>query len=806
MSKIDNPTIKKNEQPLPEETAFHVEHQGEPTSKTSQSAPEIESANLLSRSVDVTMKPSTDSLCTKAHALRANGEIAKAYLAYKEAADQGSIEAKFWLGEVDRPFAKETPAEAITHKPTIEFMKKFNVNQNIILQKFSQILDRLHELNPEEYDLETINAIKHELKKGHCSGFALYFIQLALTKNPGSSFDRTEELAIILQKICDWNGELFEPPEGFSYESDFEKLTDDEKKNLAFTNELKEFISIIRFGQHTYHEEIEDEKAQSPRLVLEGASLFRIRKFDPNIDLLHLFHGSSGQFNFDFILGDKYQTKMKLNQINPRFGIDAFIKTLKSYLTETNAAHIALDAKEMHAISIIYREGKYYLHDSNSPSQEENFDPRYSARSYDTLEELNQDIKSLYTDPSPDLIQSVRDNISYSVNPHSIAYMTIIERKGSENFYLSDQEEYERLDMIKLNELSKRLPDDQFNQLLHLSMETGPYDLDLQSMDEQLYLLFPAQFFKNAKAILLNDKYLKRENLRSLIDAAPSAEHKGLRDHTRNAAQALNDLGNLYATPYSLLYNPEKAFHFFQSSVEKDGYSALYNLATCYHIGFGTEKNEDLAITYFLKAADNENKDAINVIGYLFNEQKQILNNPHFMDYLLQAAYNGVVNASYHVGKIYMHGLFGQEQNTKEALLYLDSPELSNDPEALYMLSELHLMKNDTDFNDLNQFRAIRALQKAADLGHPLAQLSYGHELINSNTENDADTLKEALYYFQLAADQGNPEAQFYYGAHLYNHPDFLDYREDSLYYLKLSAAQGNEEAIIFLTKIGIDE
>ena len=795
MSKIDNPTIKKNEQPLPEETAFHVEHKGEPTNKTTQSAPEIDSTSLLSRSVGGTTKPSTDSLCTKAHALRANGEIAKAYLAYKEAADQGSIEAKFWLGEVDRPFGQEQTSETKIQKPAIQVRIEPSTHSVTAFSKFSEILHRLHALNPEEYDSETIDKIEHELKEGHCNGFALYYVQLALIKNPGSSFDRTEELAILVQKFADWDGELFEPPQGFSYERDYEKLTDEEKKNLTFTNELKEFISIIRFGQHVYHEDIEDEKSQSPRLGNTGRSTSPFMKeFNPEDAFFHLFESSLRQMNFDFILGDKYETKMKLQAFTPSFSINAFIKTLKTYLTETNAAHFAIKTSEMHAISIIYREGKYYLYDVNSDFEGDNFDPRYSARSYDTLEALNQDIQSVYKA----YINPNSFKASDILGPENVSYMTIIERKGAQNFYLSEKEEYERLDIIKLNDLSKRIPADQFNQLLNLSLETEPYDLDLQSMNSNLYALLPAFFFKNAKAI--RHSASDRESYRFLSQAAPLGQFEG-GDFFGFKKNALNDLGNLYATPFSALYDAQKAFRFFQLAAEKGGTDPLYNLAICYYLGFGTDKNEELGITYLLKAADKEHPSAINMIGYLFNEQEQILNNPHFMKYLETASSQNVANASYNLGMIYLAGLFGQTKDVTKARRYFQDQELSKNPDALLALSHIYLHELDS-----LEYMGIHYLQQAADLGSLVAQWSYGNHLIKSNTENDPEVIDEAMYYFQLAADQGDSNAQLHLGAYLYNQSDSDEAQDFALYYLKLAAEQGNEEALAFLAEIPTDE
>lgn len=782
MSKIDNPPIKENANPLLEDAPSHAENIEKPARRTSESTPQVEHNNLRSRPVSLTQLSSADTLCEKAHALRKNGEIAKAYLAYREAANKGSLDAKFWLGEIDRPFIQGASTDQKAAKPDMSTSHHSNICQDVLLLQFSKILDHLHLLNPEEYDIETINIINRELTEGHCNGFSTYFLQLSLLKNPDSLFDRTEEYALFAQKICDWDGELFEPPAGFSYAQDYQDLTDDEKKNLNFTNELKEFISIIRFGQHTYHEDIETENAQSIRRKFDPLKSSLSEHFNPESSFFYVFDGGIGQLNYDFILGDKYVSKIRLQTFNPIYSLDSFLITLKSYLTDTNAASISLNIGGLHRISIIFRENKYYLFDPNSTSEEPNFDPRYSARSYDSLEALNQDIQSQY--------QNDLEMFSNRLKFDTLTTLDIIERKEAQNFYLSDKEEYERLDIINLQKLSESLPADQFDQMLQKSMEIEPYDIDLRSINSKLYTLLPPLFFKNATKITFSAQ--NRAESRSVFQAAPFSQFES--DRPVQEKLAFRDLGEMYAVPFSPLYNPEIAFHFFQLS------ESHYDLAICHYLGIGTEKDEDLAITYLLKEADNGNKNAINMIGYFFKGQKQIIENPNFTEYLLMSASNHVANALYHMGYIYRDGLYGQEADPNRAESYLSSEELSDNPEVLYDLS--HLLITELKSN----YRGYETLRKAADLGHLHAQLDYGDYLTNTNTDNNQEQTDEAMYYYQQAADQGDSTAQYKIGLYLYNKDESEGYRDSGLYYLNLSAEQGFEDAITFLAMIPSEE
>jgi TPR repeat protein len=74
---------------------------------------------------------------------------------------------------------------------------------------------------------------------------------------------------------------------------------------------------------------------------------------------------------------------------------------------------------------------------------------------------------------------------------------------------------------------------------------------------------------------------------------------------------AMNDVGIYFANGYACAVDEEEAFKWFKKAAVNEDYAeAMYNLATCYENGIGTEANAEEAIRLKFLALNLEQKDA----------------------------------------------------------------------------------------------------------------------------------------------------------------------------------------------------
>lgn len=78
-----------------------------------------------------------------------------------------------------------------------------------------------------------------------------------------------------------------------------------------------------------------------------------------------------------------------------------------------------------------------------------------------------------------------------------------------------------------------------------------------------------------------------------------------------------NCLGNLYHNGYGVTVDNEQAIIWYQKAAEQSYADAQYSLAHMYYSGIGIEKNLDIARKLMQKAADQDHTKAINDIHKL---------------------------------------------------------------------------------------------------------------------------------------------------------------------------------------------
>jgi TPR repeat protein len=350
---------------------------------------------IKSKPVEVSSEFSISrELCRMGHEAREKGDFVGAFKLFLKAAKAGSRNAKFWLGKVDRLELLEQ--SKIANKQSVAVDRKFNIKQSYLLRKFADILMVLHQRYPEKYSKQMVDLIIKSLSddkvdNGHCLGFALYFGELSILINPETGQDRTGEYFEIAQKIMNWDGDLFVPPENFSYQIPQtgkesgrlyrDDLLPEEQIRLDFTREITEFIEIIRFQQQYFWEgDSVSPKAGGWFVDTEGLDIQKNELLSEAIDVpTSNQEDLPGIYNRPYFISEEYEVALK-----------SLPSLLTSCMFETNVAQITIRAglQDYHATTAIYREGRYYYFDPNMTSEEVNYDPRFSACSYDSVDDL----------------------------------------------------------------------------------------------------------------------------------------------------------------------------------------------------------------------------------------------------------------------------------------------------------------------------------------------------------------------------------------------------------------------------------
>ena len=199
-----------------------------------------------------------------------------------------------------------------------------------------------------------------------------------------------------------------------------------------------------------------------------------------------------------------------------------------------------------------------------------------------------------------------------------------------------------------------------------------------------------------------------------------------------------------------------KAFKWYTEAIKGEDADGRANcgLGNCYYYGIGTDENYQLAISYYQKASEKENAEALLNLGHMYeygegvekDYEKTIL-------YYDKAADAGNVTAMYELGCLYYEGI-GVKQDYEKAMLYYDMAALEEDPVANNMVG--YMYENGQGVEVDYEF-ALIYYEDAAKLGNDDGMYNAGRMYYEGlGTEKDTD---KAIEYLQNAADAGHEEA-----------------------------------------------
>jgi len=212
--------------------------------------------------------------------------------------------------------------------------------------------------------------------------------------------------------------------------------------------------------------------------------------------------------------------------------------------------------------------------------------------------------------------------------------------------------------------------------------------------------------------------------------------------------QAHTLLGRLHAEGLGVPQSEATAAKWYAKGVELGDIEAAFALGALYAKGVGIERNYAEAARLFEIAAAKEHPLANYNLGLLFLRGQGKVENPHrAFAHIRFAAWRGVVSAQFDLGNLYATGT-GTEHNAFEAARWIEKAANAGHPEAEIEFA-VTLFKVDAPPGDaaamITQLdahkRGARLFRSAAEKGYPVAQnrlarcYAHGQGLDQNNLE-----------------------------------------------------------------------
>lgn len=179
----------------------------------------------------------------------------------------------------------------------------------------------------------------------------------------------------------------------------------------------------------------------------------------------------------------------------------------------------------------------------------------------------------------------------------------------------------------------------------------------------------------------------------------------------------------------------DSAFYWYEKSATQGHVKAECMLGVCYCKGYGVEQNQDKAVEYFTKAANNGDDDAMVHLAHILfldNWKDSLDNATKAIEYLESACKELNYDAIYALAVCYIKGA-GVEKNIDKAIELFEELDFHEEPFGAFELAKLY---EQGELVERNLELALHWYKRSAELG-----LKYSKEL-----EHIKDDIKNTKY------------------------------------------------------------
>jgi TPR repeat protein len=240
------------------------------------------------------------------------------------------------------------------------------------------------------------------------------------------------------------------------------------------------------------------------------------------------------------------------------------------------------------------------------------------------------------------------------------------------------------------------------------------------------------------------------ESTPALAPELPAAAERG-------DDEAQFQLARAYLRGEGVAKDPQKAFELMKASADQGNAEAIGGLGYFYSVGVAVPKDEKQALEWFRKGAEkgsakaqlNLGKALIDGKPGAFCEMTADQMREAGLQWIWKSADQGLPEAGLTYGRICYFGDYGQPQDYKKALVYLNPAAADGIPEAQNMLGSIYQCGSGIPIDEV---AAEQWYRKAALQGHSRAQSNLGM-ILGPQVENK-QTRVEALAWLLMAAEQ----------------------------------------------------
>lgn len=248
---------------------------------------------------------------------------------------------------------------------------------------------------------------------------------------------------------------------------------------------------------------------------------------------------------------------------------------------------------------------------------------------------------------------------------------------------------------------------------------------------------------------------------------------------------------------YGVEKDQQRAIKLWEVAADKgNSVVAMENIAFSYESGNGAEKNIDLAIHWFERAAKENSDRAFANLEALYTKRDPINGDRDFFVFVKQLADDGVLAAMHRMSHLYEIGK-GTKQNDTEARRYLNEAVSHNYPPAQFTSGLNYL--NGSCGVEVNVSKALELIEAAADQGFMLANRNLG--IYYKQGKIVERNLETAISYYMRAVQQGDissmTELGFCYGQ--------LGNDTESFRWYQKSAQNGDPDGKVWLADYYMD-
>ena len=289
------------------------------------------------------------------------------------------------------------------------------------------------------------------------------------------------------------------------------------------------------------------------------------------------------------------------------------------------------------------------------------------------------------------------------------------------------------------------------------------------------------------KEVLVDNPEAFKKALAKFANEEYNSAYKLFRETAKNPI-AMEYLGYANLTGTGCDRNEDEAFKWYFRSVEAGNDHAKTGLADCFYYGYGTKKNDELALKYYEETIDQDENVVLHIANiYFYSDKLQNYNKAYNL-------YNRIFKLNipqvYHnIATMYYYGLDLQQDYQEAYKLYNKAAELSYAPS----INDLGCMTMEGLGCEANMAEAFRLFQEAAKYDLAEAYKNLGDCYLNGlGTKQDS---KKAASSYRKSANLGSSDGA-YELAHMFDLGDDIDISEsEAIKWYEFASNLGNAKA-----------